>query len=278
MPEVSKTTCNGIDPLETDLAASPNAWESTIRVAGTGIGGVCLRFTLIVFLGVQLSCSVNWHPEDKGWAKIPAGTYRIGNSESSSPVCEVETAGFSMQRTEVTVGQFVRFLNHTKPDPLFSSPQIEYERGRYRALVPLRLPVAFVSLGDAMAYGDWISQRHRGQYRLPSAEEWEIAASGGNAGVRYPWGWAPAVGRAHFDADGPELVGRFAPNPFGLFDMAGNVAEWCRPGKQDADHAPALGGSWAERDPNLLRIHHRLKFPVTYRDADVGFRLVRPIY
>jgi formylglycine-generating enzyme required for sulfatase activity len=56
--------------------------------------------------------------------------------------------------------------------------------------------------------------------------------------------------------------------------MAGNVFEWCAAEETKAGRVVARGGSWAERDPRMLRVYHREWFPRDYRDADVGFRIV----
>lgn len=207
---------------------------------------------------------------------IPGDTYTIGSPESPTHTRHTVTVtDFAIQRTEVTVGEFIQFLNQRPPDPAYTSEQIYFHQGRYHARVDSQLPVAYVSYADAVAYADWRSDRGRDLYRLPTATEWEIAASAGQPGRPFPWGWAPAKGRAQFDAEGPKTVGDFAPNPLGLYDMAGNVAEWTQAKNEDDDTAPVMGGSWAERDPDLLRVFHRLQFPRAYRDADVGFRLVR---
>ncbi len=210
------------------------------------------------------------------WAPVPAGSYTVGSLESAEgdPPREVHTDGFRVQRTEVTVGQFIRFLNATRPDPPFDSPQIVYRGGRHRSLVDRRKPAAFISYKQAIAYAHWLDGRRRARIRLPTPDEWEIAARGGVHGIRYPWGRAAPHGRAQFAARGPARVAQYEPNAFGLYDMAGNVAEWCLSQDDEAERAYALGGSWAERSPALLRVFHRTAFPKIYRDADVGFRLI----
>lgn len=224
---------------------------------------------------ILFSCAPS-QPASRDWSTIREGTYTVGSlaSPTHSPR-SVTVGGFAIQRTEVTVGEFVRFLNRRQPDSPYTSPQILFHRDRYQAQVDTQLPVAYVSYADAVAYANWLSNREQARYRLPTATEWEIAASAGRAGRPFPWGWASPHERAQFDANGPERVAQFAPNPFGLYDMAGNVAEWCLVENENDETAPVMGGSWAERDTDLLRVFHRLQFPLTYRDADVGFRLVR---
>ena len=215
-------------------------------------------------------------PERRAWITIPAGRYTLGSIEASDgrPPRARTTPGFRIQRTEVTVAQFVRYLNRADPRPRYDSPQIVHRNGRYRALAGRREPVSYVSHADARGYAEWMDGRRTGRVRLPTSDEWEIAARGGVPGIRYPWGWAPPDSFAQFDADGAARVARHPPNTVGLYDMAGNVAEWCVPEAGQADAAYAMGGSWAERDPDYVRVFQRTPFPLDYRDADVGFRLI----
>lgn len=71
-------------------------------------------------------------------------------------------------------------------------------------------------------------------------------------------------------------VGSFAANPSGLYDMAGNLFEWCWTGTDDLNGGDAIarGGSWAEKEPEMLHLFRRSRFRKNYRNADVGFRVV----
>ena len=95
-----------------------------------------------------------------------------------------------------------------------------------------RRPVINVSWDDAVAYVHWLSAVAGKDYHLPSGAEWEYAARGGTT-TAYWWGDAIGTGHANCRDCGSRWggrstapVGSFPPNPFGLYDMNGNVWEW----------------------------------------------------
>lgn len=103
-------------------------------------------------------------------------------------------------------------------------------------------PAVFVSWNDADAFCEWLSLLEGHRYRLPTADEWQYCAQAGRD-CRYPWGdnWPPSprtgnlrytvLDHAGLDLDGFDFtspVGSFPPNPWQLFDMEGNVTEYCR--------------------------------------------------
>jgi formylglycine-generating enzyme required for sulfatase activity len=203
------------------------------------------------------------------WIDIPRHETRSGPA-----------GGFEMGRLEVTVGEFVDYLNAEAGAEYPETAQIERQPGeRYAARRGLRRQaVSDVTAAEAAAYARWLGQRTGRPVRLPTEAEWEVAARGGVDGAPYPWGWGgdpPQMAR--FDADGPAARGgMFSPNGFGLHDMAGNLYEWCGPGPDWPEgQIAARGGAWAERDPALLRVDRRQWFPAHYRGQDVGFRILR---
>jgi len=206
---------------------------------------------------------------EENWVDIPVHATRSG-----------EAGGFELGSFEVTVTEFIAFLNQNGTEDFPDTTQIErHSSGKYRARRGVeRQAVSEVTLSEAEAYGRWYSRESGQTLRLPTEVEWEIAARGGVDGAPFPWGWGGIPSeRAQFDASAPASRGAYFPaNGFGLYDMAGNLYEWCVPDATlEKGQGVARGGSWAERDPSCLEVRHRQIFEETYRGRDVGFRMLR---
>lgn len=204
-----------------------------------------------------------------GWVEIPAHETRTGPA-----------GGYELGRCEVTVAEFAEYLNGAGVEGFPETAQLGRRAdGRYAAKRGTgRQAVAEVTAAEAEAYCAWRSRETGRTVRLPTEAEWEAAARGGVDGAPFPWGWGgEAAERAQFDAAGPAAQGgRFPANGFGLRDMAGNLYEWCAAGPGlPHGRRVARGGSWAERDPGLLKVAHRQFFPAEYRGRDAGFRALR---
>ena len=210
---------------------------------------------------------------------VPGGTCVMGSREAggSAGPTTVTVSSFLVGRFEVTVGEFVRYLNSPGCSSTARPHGVRLKRGRHvAAWGQANEPVSGVSRADALGYCAWLSGQTGLRVRLPTETEWEHAARGGMDGARYPWGWGETAGRACFASRKPRRVGSFSSNMFGLYDMAGNVFEWCSDDVAGG-LAPVRGGSWAERDPAMLRVYRRTMVPEDYRDRDVGFRIAADV-
>ena len=182
-----------------------------------------------------------WPKDGSRMILLPANDFEMGYSnnksdilmEHSLPIHTVELEAFYIDVHEVTVGQFKRFINDFNYIPSIVDnhwKSLEKYWIEVSAISPTDLhPIVYVSWHDAMAYALWIGKR------LPTEAEWEYAARGGLTNNLYPWGSAISHdnanylgtgGRAQWDKEAAP-VGSFEPNGYGIYDVAGNVWEWC---------------------------------------------------
>ena len=171
----------------------------------------------------------------EGMALIPAGTFHMGSNAQNDeqPVHTVHLDAFYMDVYEVTNAQFKAFVD---ANLAWQKDNIErrFHNGNYLAhwtgtdypTYPAGKadhPVVWVSWYAAMAYAEWAGKR------LPTEAEWEYAARGGLVWKKYPWGdtITPADATYGSNVGDTTPVGQYAANGYGLYDMAGNVWEWC---------------------------------------------------
>jgi formylglycine-generating enzyme required for sulfatase activity len=252
------------------------------------------------------------------WVDVAAGPFRRGSEdpdawEQEGPESTAHTAAFRIQRWPVTVAEFALFLQagggYLRRE--WWSPDGWRWRQEHRVAEPHRweqqesrsnLPVTGVCWWEAAAYCAWLTTEGAvpagWRAGLPTEAQWEKAARGPADGVsprrRYPWGdgwWHEDAGPANHEATGAGLcpVGLFAldESPYGVWDMAGNVAERCLDGfapyrPEPADDPVCLdythghvvrGGSWADRALDL-RVTARFGDGRDARDDRTGFRVV----
>ncbi|RAM51936.1 MAG: serine/threonine-protein kinase pkn1 [Hapalosiphonaceae cyanobacterium JJU2] len=242
-------------------------------------------------------CEAKYFVEDLGngvtleMVQIPGGKFIMGSPageakrrDNESPQHEVTVPSFFMGKYEVTQAQYQAIMGNNP----------SYFKGEKR-------PVETVSWNDAVEFCKRLSEKTERTYRLPSEAEWEYAARAGtttpfyfgetittdlaNYNGNYTYGSAPKGEYRQQTTD----VGKFPPNTFGLYDMCGNVFEWCLDKyHNNYDGAPTDGSAWLEGsenyillrggswdfNPGLCRCANRdLGYP-DGRRYDVGFRLV----
>jgi serine/threonine-protein kinase len=240
---------------------------------------------------------------------LPGGAFRVGRDDVP-PITEqarrtrpeyllwmyqqwpsraVSLAPFAIDRTEVTNEEYAEFVRQTG----HPAPAGGWEGDGRPAEGQLRLPVTNVSLGDAVAFAAWRSKRDGVTYRLPTEEEWEYAARGGDASRDFPWGPRWVEGRANLGGSGPAPVGSFAAGdtPQGASDLIGNVWELTsteagmyegndRTELDPADRGKVVvrGGSFESRPDGdkPITATARLWVSKDFRSPALGFRLVRP--
>ena len=237
------------------------------------------------------------------------------------PAHEVSVASFWADKFEVTVAQFEEFVKDsgyiTEAEQLGWAGVFTLESGEWSKVdganwrhpegtnssAAVDEPVTQVSLKDALAYANWARKR------LPTEAEWECAARGGRSGAAYPWGnnlrpdgkpaanwWQGVFPDFNTGEDGylgRAPVGRFPPNAFGLYDVSGNVWEWCTDyfdgdyysdsprvdprGPESGDERVIRGGSWmcSENYCSGYRVAARSHTGADSGLNNLGFRCVK---
>jgi formylglycine-generating enzyme len=249
-----------------------------------------------------------------------------GDSDEK-PVHSTTISSFYMSKYEITIAQFKSFVDEEmyktdaeKEDGCYiwfnstwyKKADINWRydiEGNLYALTQFNHPVVHVSWNDAVAYCAWLNRKTGKNYRLPTEAEWEYAAGNGNKHTQYSWGNSdPTLSKVGNLADETAKkkftdwtilegytdnyvftapVGSFPPNDFGLYDMSGNVGEWCNDweGKYSNDKATQnpsgplsgsyrifRGGTWLH-NLSSCRVTDRASYEPTFRRHFLGFRL-----
>lgn len=226
---------------------------------------------------------------------IAEGDYFRGSSigaRDERPLHQVHLSSFAIDVHPVTNEQFVRFLetmggekDGNNNDMIYlKESKIRKTFGRYQVEPGFgKHPVVGVTWYGAFAYSQWVGKR------LPTEAEWEISAKAGEKERLYPSGESVEKGEANFFSSETTAVMSYAPNPYGLYDMAGNVYEWCSDwyeynyydqsqqesdnpkGPQQGVYRVLRGGCWKSLKEDL-RCSHRHRNSPSIANRTYGFR------
>ncbi len=208
----------------------------------------------------------------------------------------VKAGATHIAATEVRVGDFRAFVKATG-----YQAGNGWQRPRFRQ--DDSHPVVNVSWADAEAFCKWLTEKEGGEellgghvYRLPTDLEWSgvvgltgetgstpLARDGKVDGV-FPWGkeWPPSIGAGNYagnvtydDFDNTAPVASFRPNQYGIYDLGGNVWEWCADwGDSSQKNRVLRGGSWYGYSAGSLQASYRRYLAPNERKDDQGFRVV----
>ncbi|MDP4263278.1 MAG: SUMF1/EgtB/PvdO family nonheme iron enzyme [Bacteroidota bacterium] len=249
---------------------------------------------------------------DSNFVRVHKGIYSVGKKgHFLNPLRKVEVNDFSIAKTETTNAQFEKFVAATsyKTDAermhnaMVFEPGLKefewiedstaywrYPNGISRGGIENKMnhPVTCISYNDILAYCQWAG------VRLPSLEEWEIACRAGSDGDYFFGNDREKIseyaniwhGRNHLTADSSDgymytsPVASFAPNPWGLYDMYGNVFEFCTGKLKKSESntiAHARGGSWwcSKNACNFFNSYDIGRVNIHASFSNQGFRIVK---
>jgi formylglycine-generating enzyme required for sulfatase activity len=237
---------------------------------------------LVILLGFN-TIFAQTYPE---MITVEGGTFTMGDTEMEGdaieqPTHQVTLKTFKIAKTETTVAQWRVYCTAT---------------GRAMPEAPSwgwidSHPIVNVNHSDAMAYCDWLAEKMDADYRLPTEAEWEYAARGGklSKGTKYSGGRSLDNAGWYADNAGSKThtVATKNPNELGIYDMSGNVWEWCKDwygeysaaaqtnpkGATSGSRRVLRGGSWAS-SATYCRVAHRYGYGPSNRSDSDGFRVV----
>lgn len=226
---------------------------------------------------------------------VPGGTYMRGSNNGSrdeTPSHMVTISSFALDIHPVTNEQFVRFLESMGGEKDINNNDIirlrdsRIKRSSGKLIVEsgyIKHPVVGVTWYGAAAYAKWIGKR------LPFEAEWEISASGGLEDSIYPTGTKIDHTQANFFSSDTTAVMSYPPNGYGLYDVVGNVYEWCQDwyaynyyetssqepenpkGPQQGVYRVLRGGCWKSLKEDLRCAHRHRNNPGAF-NSTYGFR------
>jgi formylglycine-generating enzyme required for sulfatase activity len=227
------------------------------------------------------------------FVSVKPGTFMMGSNDgydSEKPVHRVTfTKSFYMQTTEVTVGQWKKFINDTNfkteaerkgGSYVWNGKKWTKKKGVYWDNPGFyqkdNSPVTCVSWNDSNKFIDWLNKKEGKKYRLPTEAEWEYAARGGKKSRGYKYSGSnnlDAVGWHYKNSNNKtHPVAEKKPNELGIYDMSGNVWEWCEDKWHSNYEGASNDGSAWETGDSSFRVFRGGSWNDDARDCRVAFR------
>jgi formylglycine-generating enzyme len=268
--------------------------------------------TLLIMVGCSFVSAQQTGSIMPAMVHLDGGTFMMGynaGSDDERPIHKVTVNSFYLGKYEVTFSDFKKFVDATgyktdaeqsdtvklkhglPPRGIKNGSWNKYSNGKPLPASDSLRPVGNVSWNDAVAYLGWLSKQTGKNFRLPTEAEWEFAARGGvkTKGFKFiggnnldevAWYQKNAGGRTH-------TTGKKMPNELDIYDMAGNVVEWCSDwysetyyktspemdpaGPDRGSHKVLRGGSWAREAERMRLTYRNNEFPYN-SSPGMGFR------
>lgn len=235
--------------------------------------------------------------EDSAWASlvewvvVPAASVTRGTATYSISSFEITTTEVTRDVYTKVMGDAPQQANEGEDFPVENVNwyQSVLFCNAYSKLLGRDTAYIYTSVGDESYLKDLvINYGAKGAIRLPTENEWEIAARGGTT-TKYYWGSEEAKNYAYYAQNkGPVAVGQYLPNEYGLYDMGGNVAEWVNDwygsyenkdledptGAETGTNRVVRGGGWSDKASALASNERGKKAPL-YKGHTLGFRIAR---
>ncbi len=252
---------------------------------------------LIIVIAISVLTSSYAQVTEPQMIFVKGGAFKMGSKKGDydeKPVHQVVLSNYYIGKFEITVKQYREFCNATgkKMPPMPTEEWYEEHDQAEKWVWKDNNPIAKINWHNATAYCKWLSKETGKNYSLPTEAQWEYAAKGGNKSKNNLYSGSDNINEvAWYDETtyekGTRPVGRLKPNEIGIYDMSGNVWEWCKDnyaryksgtqknpkGPEKTNFRVIRGGSWYYVG-EMTKVTTRDGPYPHYSNFNYGFRVV----